>query len=93
MVDLDFLEAERENGSLDKFLRPIASAVGQWPEVVLSDATAFYVRQGQPVIVPHAPTSGWVRLSENHGRGSEFLGVGEVLDDGRVAPRRLVATS
>jgi len=93
MVTLDFLEEERENGSLDKFLRPIASAVGQWPEVVLSDATAFYVRQGQPVIVPHAPTSGWVRLSENHGRGSEFLGVGEVLDDGRVAPRRLVATN
>jgi len=61
--------------------------------VILSDATAFYLRQGQPVQIPHAPTSGWVRLSEGSNSGtSQFLGVGEVLDDGRVAPRRLVAT-
>ncbi len=92
MVTLEFLQEEREKGSLDKFLRPIASAVGQWPEVVLSDATAFYVRQGQPVQIPHAPTEGWVRLTENSsGENKAFLGVGEVLDDGRIAPRRLVA--
>ncbi|MEM9621074.1 MAG: tRNA pseudouridine(55) synthase TruB [Pseudomonadota bacterium] len=91
MVTLDFLASERDKGSLDKFLRPIASAVGQWPEVLLTDATAFYLRQGQPVQVPHAPTSGWVRLSEDsNGEDKQFLGVGEVLDDGRVAPRRLV---
>ncbi len=91
MVTLEFLEEQREQGSLDKFLRPIASAVGQWPEVLLTDATAFYLRQGQPVIVPHAPTSGWVRLTEDSsGENKQFLGVGEVLDDGRVAPRRLV---
>ena len=94
MISFEQLEADRNAGdSLDKYLRPIASAVGQWPEVVLSDATAFYLRQGQPVQIPHAPTSGWVRLSEGSNTGtSQFLGVGEVLDDGRVAPRRLVAT-
>jgi tRNA pseudouridine55 synthase len=90
-MTIETLHSERESGSLDKFLRPIASAVGQWPEVVLSDDSAFYLRQGQPVIVPHAPTSGWVRLSENTAsQTNEFMGVGEVLDDGRVAPRRLV---
>jgi tRNA pseudouridine55 synthase len=93
MLTIDFLNQEAEKGSLDKFLGPIASAVGQWPEVVLSGSTAFYLRQGQPVQVPHAPTEGWVRLSENsNGEDNRFLGVGEVLDDGRVAPRRLVAT-
>lgn len=92
-VTLDFLEQQREHGSLDKFLQPIASAVGQWPEVVLTDATLFYIRQGQPVLVPRAPTSGWVRLSELRGDEAEFLGVGEVLDDGRVAPRRLMVSS
>ena len=93
MVTLEFLQQELEKGSLDKFLRPVASTVGQWPEVVLSDATAFYLRQGQPVQVSHAPTQGWVRLSENSdGEDNLFLGVGEVLDDGRVAPRRLVAS-
>ncbi len=93
MVSLEQLENDRAEGeSLDKYLRPVASAVGQWPEVVLSDATAFYVRQGQPVQVPHAPTSGWVRLSESSNtQTKQFLGVGEVLEDGRVAPRRLVA--
>ncbi len=92
MVSLEQLREERERGeSLDKYLSPIASTVGQWPEVMLSDATAFYVRQGQPVQVAHAPTSGWVRLSEKAGDGAHFLGVGEILDDGRVAPRRLVA--
>ncbi len=93
MISIETLEQEREQGeSLDKFLQPIASAVGQWPEVTLTDASAFYVRQGQAVQVAHAPTTGWVRLCERSSSGiNEFLGVGEVLDDGRIAPRRLVA--
>ena len=90
LITLPYLQEQREHGSLDKFLRPISSAVGQWPEVKLTDATSFYLRQGQPVLIPHAPTSGWVRLCEAQGEESTFLGVGEVLDDGRVAPRRLV---
>ncbi len=53
----------------------------------------FIYRQGQPVQIPHAPTQGWVRLSEGSSQEtSQFLGVGEVLDDGRIAPRRLVAS-
>lgn len=94
MIEFDQLEADRAaDVSLDKYLRPIASAVGQWPEVLLTDATAFYLRQGQPVQIPHAPTQGWVRLSEGSSQEtSQFLGVGEVLDDGRIAPRRLVAS-
>ena len=90
VITLPQLQEEREKGSLDKFLRPIASAVDQWPVVKLTEATSFYLRQGQPVQVPHAPTSGWVRLCEADGEQEHFVGVGEVLDDGRVAPRRLV---
>ncbi|MEQ8861608.1 MAG: tRNA pseudouridine(55) synthase TruB [Pseudomonadales bacterium] len=91
LVTFDTLEAALDEGSLDRFLLPVDSAVGDWPEVRLNDDTAYYLRQGQPVIVPHAPSSGWVRLSEQTGEGAtRFLGVGEVLDDGRVAPRRLV---
>ena len=62
----------------------------EWPEVSLNEDVAYYLRHGQPVIVPHAPTSGWVRLSESSGTNCRFLGVGEVLDDGRIAPRRLL---
>ena len=102
LVTLAELEAVRGEGrSLDELLRPVATAVGQWPPVELADAPAFYLKQGQPVFVPHAPSCGWVRLYERrigHGRDhpandaadGEFLGVGEILEDGRVAPRRLV---
>jgi tRNA pseudouridine55 synthase len=95
MVTFDALERQCDCGgfeSLDALLLPVSSAVRNWPVVSLSDATAFYIRQGQPVIVPHAPTSGRVQLVEQSADGSKqmFIGVGEILDDGRVAPRRLV---
>lgn len=94
LVTFDTLEAALEQGSLDRFLLPVSSAVGNWPEVRLNDDTAYYLRQGQPVIVPHAPSKGWVRLSQELTEGAtRFLGVGEVLDDGRVAPRRLVVAN
>lgn len=91
LVTFEELEEALEQGSLDPFLQPLASAVRQWPEVRLTGNTAYYLRQGQPVVVPHAPTSGWVRLSAvGEDECARFIGVGEILDDGRVAPRRLV---
>jgi len=95
MMSFAELEQCREEGgydALDALLLPVETAVRDWPVVSLSDATAFYIRQGQPVIVPHAPTSGRVQLIEQSTDGSKqmFIGVGEILDDGRVAPRRLV---
>jgi tRNA pseudouridine55 synthase len=90
MVTLDALEEclarEGEQG-LDSLLLPMESGLSQWPDVRLSGDAAFYLRQGQPVLIPHAPTAGLVRLYEGQRR---FLGVGESLDDGRVAPRRLL---
>lgn len=92
LVTFDELEATlADKGTLDDLLQPVSSTVREWPEVRLSDNTAYYLRQGQPVIVPHAPASGWVRLAEIiDDESARFIGVGEVLDDGRVAPRRLV---
>jgi tRNA pseudouridine55 synthase len=97
MVSFEELERVRDEGgfeALDALLLPVESAVRDWPVVSLSDATAFYIRQGQPVIVPHAPTSGHVQLVEQSTDAAKriFIGVGEILDDGRVAPRRLVVT-
>ena len=54
----------------------------------MTETVAYYLKQGQPVIIPHAPTKGLLRIYTNE---REFLGVGEVLDDGRIAPRRLVS--
>ena len=88
MLELSTLESLYEKGprSLDDLLRPMEAAVSQWPSVELSEGMAFYFRKGQPVLVPHSPTEGWVRV---HAERAGFIGVGEVLDDGRIAPRRL----
>ena len=77
---------------MDALLLPVASAVSSWPSVRLHEDTAHYVRQGQPVQVAHAPTDGWVQIFES-AEEDRFLGVGEVLTDGRIAPRRLVASN
>ncbi len=92
LITLEQLEALKETDmpAMDALLLPIESALTQWPDVDLSTDAAFYLQQGQPVLVPHAPTSGWVRL---YGGNRIFLGMGEILDDGRVAPRRLMKSA
>jgi tRNA pseudouridine55 synthase len=89
MSSLDAIRALAEQGhdALDAILIPMESALREWPSVRLTGDVAYYLRRGQAVLVPHAPTRGWVRIT---GPEKRFIGVGEVLDDGRIAPRRLV---
>ena len=92
-VTLATLSALKDNDQLaqmDELLLPADAALGGLPLVTLSESGGFYLRQGQPVLVPNAPCSGMVRVALQDG---EFLGVAEILDDGRVAPRRLIVTS
>lgn len=92
-VTMETLSALKENEQLaqmDQLLLPADAPLGSLPLVTLSESGGFYLRQGQPVLVPNAPCSGMVRVALQDG---EFLGVGEILDDGRVAPRRLVVTN
>jgi len=88
MMTMDKLMALAEQGheALDSSLQPVDSGVANWPDVHLAADAAFYVQQGQPVMVPHAPTQGWVRIYDQ----SQFLGLGEIQDDGMVAPRRMI---
>ncbi|WP_156292734.1 tRNA pseudouridine(55) synthase TruB [Serratia oryzae] len=73
---------------LDPLLMPMDSPAEDFPEVNLLPVVAGYVKQGQPVQVAGAPASGLVRITEGEER--KFIGIGEIADDGRVAPRRLV---
>lgn len=73
--------------ALDGKLLGIDAALVNLPSVELVAAVAEYLCDGQAVIVPHAPTSGMLRIYTQQG---SFIGIGEVLEDGRVAPRRLV---
>lgn len=81
--------AQKGTGALDELLLPIDRVLADMPEVTLADSVSCYLEQGQPVIVPHAPTAGMLRM---YNERYDFIGVGEVLDDGRIAPRRLVNT-
>lgn len=87
---LEELRGREAFAELDALLLPVASALEHLPDVVLPEVSGFYVRQGQPVQVSRAPVAGLVRLRLEDGG---FLGVGEILDDGRVAPRRLLNSS
>ncbi|HAD08976.1 MAG TPA: tRNA pseudouridine(55) synthase TruB [Porticoccaceae bacterium] len=94
-VTLPQLEALREGKrgeDLDFLLQPLDSAVGDCQAVELPENIAWYFRRGQPVTAPSvyrsAEEGDIVRIFCDDGG---FLGVGEVLDDGRVTPRRLVA--
>ncbi len=90
MVTLDRLKELAEAqafAEMDALICPTESALSQWPEVRLSPDASFYLKQGQAVVVPHAPTSGWVRL---YAPDQRFLGMGQILDDGRVAPKRMM---
>jgi tRNA pseudouridine55 synthase len=92
-VLLDELEQLKESDNyeaMDHLLLPINSALDHLPLVELDEDCGYYMKHGQAVMVPHLPTEGIVRLQLESG---EFIGVGEILEDGRVAPRRLVATA
>ncbi|WP_456407229.1 tRNA pseudouridine(55) synthase TruB [Thiolapillus sp.] len=93
MVSMETLQQTAQEGGaheLDKYLLPMDAGLDHWPAVHLGADTSFYVKQGQPVQVPKAPTEGYVRIYD---ADEKFIGVGEIDDDGRVAPRRLLANS
>ncbi len=92
MVDFERLEtlSAQDPPGLFAQLLPADSAIAHWPVVRLSAALADIVRQGQAIFVPHAPTAGWMRL---YADPVGLIGLGEILDDGRVAPRRLLRLS
>ena len=58
-----------------------------YPQAVLDKDSVFYLQRGQAVWLPRVAERGVVRLYDGTGL---FLGIGEVTEDGKVAPRRLV---
>ena len=91
LAELQALRENRRGEDLDYLLRPVEDAVSHLPAVDVGQSTAWYFRHGQPVVAPRAVRDSeegdLLRVFES---GGDFIGVGEVLEDGRVAPRRLV---
>lgn len=93
-VTFEALELERGDGKaeeLDHLLLSVDAPIMDLPKLELDDDTGFYFLRGQAVMDSRIFRLGdegdALRVfSENEG----FLGVGEITDDGRVTPKRLV---
>ena len=73
---------------LDPLLMTMDSPASDYPVVNLPLTSSVYFKNGNPVRTNGAPLDGLVRVTE--GDEGKFLGMGEIDDEGRVAPRRLV---
>lgn len=91
---LDELEAERGEQRaevLDQHLLPIDAPVSELNEIALTTSSAWYFVQGQAVMDAQVFRLGeegdMVRVFDESG---DFLGIGEITDEGSVTPKRLV---
>lgn len=88
MVSVDQIASLKDEARLDLLL-PLETALSALPVLMLSEAATFYLRRGQALALPGMPEKGWVRLVLTP--NEQFIGVGQILADGRVAPYRLMA--
>lgn len=93
-VSLEALIDERNDGSadvLDHHLLPVDSALHDFPKLALDASSSHYFCQGQAITDARVYRLGdqgdTVRVCQE---GGEFLGIGEITDDGRIAPRRII---
>ncbi len=73
--------------ALDALLLPVDCLVQALPKVVMPVAMAHFINHGQPVLLKSAPRDTVLAMYDDSQR---FLGVGEVNDDGYLAPKRLL---
>lgn len=77
---------QEDHAKLGELLIPGDRGLDHLPGITLSPDAAYYLVRGQAVRAAALPQSGLVRLYADE---AGFLGVGKVLGDGRVAPKRL----
>jgi len=71
----------------DTKLLSVDSAITILPQVIIGADSAFYFKQGQAVWQAGKMPEGDLRIYED---GGKFIGLGKLLADGKIAPKRLV---
>jgi tRNA pseudouridine55 synthase len=74
-------------GVRDAQLLPVDSAISALPKITISADSAFFFKQGQAVWDAGVIPDGELRVYEE---GGVFLGLGKLLEDGKVTAKRLV---
>jgi len=92
MFDFARLELASKHGltELDSLLVPMDTALAHLPEVILTPEDAQAIQHGQFIAMDDVPESGLVRLATYVPQQTQFLGIGHILEDGRIAPKRLI---
>jgi len=71
----------------DDLLMPVDTAIQTLPKVILDADSAYYLRQGQAVWQSGQIPDSELRLYDED---DQFIGLGYLMPDGKVAPKRLV---
>ncbi len=84
---------ELGDDALDGLLMPVDSALDHLPQTELSEDDTYHLCLGQAVLVQDTCREklgeGLVRIyDQNH----VFIGIGTIMDNGRIAPKRLLKT-
>jgi len=74
----------------DRQLLGADALISDLPEIVLDEESTYYLQRGQRIWRPGYIPNGQFRL---YGPGQVFLGIGEQMQDGKIAPKRLVQLS
>jgi tRNA pseudouridine55 synthase len=95
---LEVSEQDNCNDVLDSFLLPVNDALRGYPQVGVDSVEAAIFSQGQVVAISGQNEKQFLSGSlvqvwlEKDGEKVQFLGLGELLDGWRVAPKRLMRT-
>jgi tRNA pseudouridine55 synthase len=86
LEELDAVAASRGTAGLDDLLLPADRALVNWPCVVVSAAAATRIEHGQEIAAEEPWPLGRVKI---YREPREFLAIGEVTPERRLAPRRV----
>jgi len=86
MITLEELLARAEAETLDDGLLPVDSGLIDWPSVTLDEVSMDRFCHGNPVDQA-AGTTGLVRV---YGPEKKLLGIGEILPENQLKPKRIM---
>jgi tRNA pseudouridine55 synthase len=86
MITLEELLSRAESESLEDCLLPVDSGLAGWPSVTLEESTMIRFRHGNPV-EQVVGAAGPVLV---YGPEKKLLGIGEILPDSRLKPKRIM---
>jgi tRNA pseudouridine55 synthase len=82
--------AEMDEGERDACLSPADALIASLPSITLDVEAEWQMTHGQPVWQPRLSVDSLYRL---YGADGTFLGAAEVNQDGKLAPKRLIASN